>query len=58
VFTELIKRVRLLTLELLPVQVAPDDLTEITSRVITPKVVAAYTAAAGDFIEAVSVHLS
>lgn len=51
---ELVKRLKLLTLALLPVEVNPEDLSEVTSRVITKEVISAYTAAAGDFVEAVS----
>jgi hypothetical protein len=42
-----------MTLQLLPVEVEPEGLNEPTSRVITPQVIAAYRAAAGDFVEAV-----
>lgn len=52
-FTELVKRLRALTLTLLPVEVDPDSINEATSRVITPQVISAYKAAAGDFVEAV-----
>jgi glutamine synthetase type III len=52
---ELVKRLRVLTLNLLPVEVEADSLTDVTSRVITPAVITAYTAAAGDFVEAVRV---
>jgi hypothetical protein len=51
---ELIRRLRALTLELLPVEVEPSKINEPTSRVITPQVISAYRAAAGDFREAVS----
>ncbi|KAJ7639099.1 hypothetical protein FB45DRAFT_904700 [Roridomyces roridus] len=50
--TKLIKRLRALTLALLPVEVDPEAINEPTSRVITPQVVKAYHAAAGDFVEA------
>lgn len=53
-FSELIKRLRVLTLTLLPVEVDPVSINEPTSRIITPKVIYAYRAAAGDFVEAVS----
>ena len=46
-------RLRALTLILLPVEVDPKIINEPTSRVITPQVVSAYKAAAGDFAEAV-----
>jgi hypothetical protein len=45
---------RLLTLELLPQEVDPESLQDVTSRIITKDVIAAYTTAAGDFVEAVS----
>jgi hypothetical protein len=51
--TELIKRLRLLTLTLLPLEVDPKTINDPTSRVITPKVIAAYTEAAGTLTEAV-----
>ena len=44
---------RAMTLELLPVEVSPVAINEPTSRVITPQVISAYIAAAGDFHEAV-----
>jgi hypothetical protein len=52
--SELIKRIRALTLKLLPVEVESEIITDPTSRVITPAVIAAYIQAAGDFGEAVS----
>jgi hypothetical protein len=51
---ELIKRLRVLTLTLLPVEVDPAVINEPTSMVITTQVISAYRAAAGDFVEAVS----
>jgi hypothetical protein len=57
VFLELVLRLRALTLELLPVEVDPNSINEPTSRIITPQVIAAYRASAGDFVEAVSVHV-
>jgi hypothetical protein len=42
-----------MTMELLPVEVLPASINEPTSRVITPQVISAYMAAAGDFREAV-----
>ena len=51
---ELIKRLRILTLTLLPVEVDPAVINEPTSRVITSQVISAYMAAAGDYVEAVS----
>ncbi|OBZ76077.1 Calcium channel YVC1 [Grifola frondosa] len=50
--TSLVRRVRTLTLKLLPVEVPEDSISDPTSRVITPQVVNAYIAAAGDFLEA------
>ena len=47
------KRLRALTLALLPLEVDPASISEPTSRIITPQVIAAYRAAAGDFTEAV-----
>ncbi|KZT05660.1 calcium activated cation channel [Laetiporus sulphureus 93-53] len=49
--TSLIRRMRALTLKLLPVEVPPESLADPTSRVITPQVIEAYMAAAGDFLE-------
>lgn len=56
-FTELINRLRALTLTFLPVEVDPKSINEPTSRIITPKVISAYRNAAGDFVEAVSESL-
>ncbi|KAI0363530.1 calcium activated cation channel [Pilatotrama ljubarskyi] len=50
--TRLVKRVRTLTLRLLPVEVPKATLLDPTSRIITPQVINAYIAAAGDFMEA------
>ena len=50
-----IKRVRALTLRLLPVEVAPEAIEDPTSRVITPQVIDAYIQAAGDFVHAVGI---
>lgn len=50
---ELVRRLKALTLALLPVEVSPDRLEDPTSRVITHQVVSSYIAAAGDLIEAV-----
>ncbi|KXN86125.1 Calcium channel YVC1 [Leucoagaricus sp. SymC.cos] len=47
--TKLVKRLRALTLTLLPVEVDPDELSVPTSGIITPQVISAYRAAAGDF---------
>lgn len=51
--TELIKRLRVLTVALLPVEVDPKSINDPTSRIITPKVISAYIAAGGDLVEAV-----
>jgi len=51
--TKLIKRVRLMILKLIPVEVNPDDLTAPTSSIITPAVIQAFADAGGDFGEAV-----
>ncbi|KAF7355556.1 Calcium channel YVC1 [Mycena sanguinolenta] len=50
--TKLIKRLRSLTLALLPVEVDPESINDPTSRVITPRVIDAYKRAAGDFVDA------
>jgi hypothetical protein len=54
--SELVRRLRALTLELLPVEVDPQSINEPTSRIITPQVIVAYRAAAGDLVEAVSLY--
>jgi hypothetical protein len=51
-----VRRLRTLTLTLLPLQVPLDSISDPTSRVVTPHVVQAYIAAAGDLVEAVSSH--
>jgi hypothetical protein len=48
-----VKRIRALTLALLPVEVDAESINSPTSRVITPQVIATYKAAAGDYEEAV-----
>ncbi|PCH40875.1 calcium activated cation channel [Wolfiporia cocos MD-104 SS10] len=50
--TNLIRRVRALTLRLLPMEVPQASIIDPTSRVIPPQVVDAYMVAAGDFLEA------
>ncbi|QRV87749.1 ion transport domain-containing protein [Ceratobasidium sp. AG-Ba] len=50
--TKLIKRIRALTLTLLPLEVSVEAITDPTSRIITPAVISAYIEAAGDFGEA------
>jgi hypothetical protein len=54
---ELVKRLRAMTLALLPVEVDPESLNSSMSRIITPQVIAAYRVAAGDFELAVSTML-
>ncbi|KAI0268117.1 calcium activated cation channel [Gloeopeniophorella convolvens] len=49
---QLIKRLRALTLQLLPLEVDPKSINDPTSRIITPQVISAYIAAAGDLVEA------
>lgn len=56
-FTELIKRLRILTLTLLPLEVNRESINDPTSRIITPSVISAYTKAAGNLVEAVCVPL-
>ncbi|CDO73749.1 hypothetical protein BN946_scf185015.g77 [Trametes cinnabarina] len=50
--TSLVRRVKIMTLKLLPVEVPPDSISDPTSRIITPQVINAYIDAAGDFMEA------
>lgn len=54
-FIELIKRLRILTLTLLPLEVDRESINDPTSRIITPNVISAYTEAAGNLVEAVCV---
>lgn len=54
--SELIRRLRALTLKLLPVEVGTKELAAATSRIISPHVVKIYQQAAGDFQEAVGTH--
>ncbi|KAF8272129.1 calcium activated cation channel [Lactarius quietus] len=49
---KLIKRLRVLTVSLLPLEVDPKSINDPTSRIITPKVISAYIAAGGDLVEA------
>ncbi|KAG6329502.1 hypothetical protein ID866_9587 [Astraeus odoratus] len=49
--TRLIRRLRALTLQLLPVEVDVNVINEPTSRIITPRVISAYVEAAGDFYD-------
>lgn len=53
--TELIKRLRILTETLLPLEVDLESINDPTSRIITPNVISAYTKAAGDLVEAVRI---
>ncbi|KIJ69974.1 hypothetical protein HYDPIDRAFT_104644 [Hydnomerulius pinastri MD-312] len=50
--TKLVKRLRALTLRLLPLEVDVKSINDPTSRIITPQVISAYMDAAGDFVEA------
>ncbi|KAI0660794.1 hypothetical protein C8Q70DRAFT_972498 [Cubamyces menziesii] len=50
--TSLVRRVKIMTLKLLPVEVPPDSISDPMSRIITPQVINAYIEAAGDFMEA------
>ncbi|KAI0335667.1 hypothetical protein GY45DRAFT_1317046 [Cubamyces sp. BRFM 1775] len=50
--TSLVRRVKIMTLKLLPVEVHPDSISDPMSRIITPQVINAYIEAAGDFMEA------
>ncbi|KAH9977639.1 calcium activated cation channel [Lactifluus volemus] len=49
---KLIKRLRILTSTLLPLEVDPKSISDPTSRIVTPSVVSAYIGAAGDLVEA------
>ncbi|KAI9513256.1 calcium activated cation channel [Russula earlei] len=49
---KLIKRLRILTSTLLPLEVHPTSINDPTSRVITPKVIYTYIEAAGNLVEA------
>lgn len=51
---ELIKRLRALTLRLLPLEVDVKTINDPTNRIITPLVMLSYMEAAGDFGDAVS----
>jgi hypothetical protein len=51
--TKLVKRVRLMILKLIPVEVNLEDITDATSSIVSPGVVAAFAQAGGDFSEAV-----
>jgi hypothetical protein len=51
--TKLVKRVRLMILKLIPVEVNLEDITDATSSIVSPVVVAAFAQAGGDFSEAV-----
>ncbi|KAI0005149.1 hypothetical protein BJV74DRAFT_329297 [Russula compacta] len=49
---KLIKRLRILTTTLLPFEVDAQSINDATTRIITPKVISAYSKAAGDLVEA------
>ncbi|KAI0068594.1 calcium activated cation channel [Artomyces pyxidatus] len=49
---KLVRRLRALTLTLIPLEVSEESINDPTSRVITPQVISAYIAAAGDLVEA------
>jgi len=51
--TELVRRLRAMVLQLLPVEVSPAEIKRPTSRIISPQVVSAFMGAAGDFVETV-----
>ena len=51
---EIIKRLRAMTLKLLPIEVDQNTLNDPISRIITPRVISAYNKAAGDFQDAVT----
>ncbi|KAG1815632.1 uncharacterized protein BJ212DRAFT_230992 [Suillus subaureus] len=50
--TKLVKRLKALATKLLPVEVDAKSIDDPTSRIITPKVISAFSDAAGDFVEA------
>ncbi|RXK41316.1 calcium activated cation channel [Tremella mesenterica] len=52
-FLELVKRIRALTIRLLPVEVELTDITDATSSIITPEVIRSFALCGGDFGEAV-----
>ncbi|KAF8580590.1 hypothetical protein K439DRAFT_1648162 [Ramaria rubella] len=49
---KLVHRIRALTFRLLPVEVSVQSLKDPASKIITPRVISTYVAAAGDFVEA------
>ncbi|KAJ9120472.1 hypothetical protein QFC24_005145 [Naganishia onofrii] len=51
--TKIVKRIRVMTYKLLPVEVDVDDITDPTSSIITPDVIKAYAKCGGDFSEAI-----
>jgi len=51
--SEIVKRIRAMATKLLPVQVEISDISDATSSIITPEVVAAFAKCGGDFAEAV-----
>jgi len=50
---EIVKRLRAMTIKLLPVQVEMSQISDATSNIITPEVVKAFAQSGGDFAEAV-----
>ncbi|KAF8351641.1 calcium activated cation channel [Amanita rubescens] len=48
---KLVRRLRAMVLQLLPVEVSPAEIRRPTSRIISPQVVSAFMGAAGDFVE-------
>ncbi|KAJ9094974.1 hypothetical protein QFC21_005767 [Naganishia friedmannii] len=51
--TKIVKRIRVMTYKLLPVEVDVDDITDPTSSIVTPDVIKAYSKCGGDFAEAI-----
>jgi len=50
--TKIVKRLRAMTLKLLPVEVDPEELKKPSSSIINPKVISSFQQAAGDYAEA------
>ncbi|WVQ73691.1 hypothetical protein IAR50_003271 [Cryptococcus sp. DSM 104548] len=51
--TKLVKRCRAMIIKLLPVEVDPSQITDATSSIITPEVIAAFAKCGGDFGETI-----
>ncbi|TYJ58757.1 hypothetical protein B9479_000593 [Cryptococcus floricola] len=51
--TKLVKRCRAMIIKLLPVEVEPSQITDATSSIITPEVIAAFAKCGGDFGETI-----